>query len=132
MPHFHFRLQSLDDMILKRMKRRHNVNQIIKLFDTINNASKNATFGADFICGFPTESDEMFSNTYKLVEKLKITHLHVFPYSEKKGTPASRMPQIDLKIRRARAKVFRNLGKINHQNLLQQEVNKKHKIFNSI
>jgi threonylcarbamoyladenosine tRNA methylthiotransferase MtaB len=129
MPHFHFSLQSLDDMILKRMKRRHNVSQIIKLFDKIRNVSRNATFGADFICGFPTESDKMFSNTYALVEKLQITHLHVFPYSEKKGTPASRMPQIELKIRRARAKVLRNLGEMNYQNLLQQEVHKKHKIL---
>ena len=94
MPHFHFSLQSLDDMILKRMKRRHNVKQIIELLNEIRNISDNVTFGADFICGFPTETEEMFMNTYALVKKLQITHLHVFPYSAKAGTPASKMPQV--------------------------------------
>ena len=129
MPHFHFSLQSLDDLVLKRMKRRHNVEQIIKLFNQIRENSSTATFGADFICGFPTENDNMFSNTLKNVEMLGISHLHVFPYSEKAGTPAARMPQVPLEIRRNRAKELRSLGKKNYQNLLKKQVFRKHNVL---
>ncbi len=129
LPHFHFSLQSLDDLILKRMKRRHNVEQIIKLFEKIRNVSSNVTFGADFICGFPTENDKMFSNTLNLVEELNLTHLHVFPYSSKTGTAASRMPQIPLQIRRERAKILRTVGKNNYLNMLNKQVYKLHKIL---
>lgn len=129
MPHFHFSLQSLDDLILKRMKRRHNVGQIINLFDIIRKARPHVTFGADFICGFPTESDSMFFNTIKNVKKLNITHLHVFPYSSKHGTPASRMPQVDLYKRRKRAKILRELGKKNYVGLLKKEIKYKHNIL---
>ena len=129
MPHFHFSLQSLDDLILKRMKRRHNVGQIINLFDIIRKARPHVTFGADFICGFPTESDSMFFNTIENVKKLNITHLHVFPYSSKHGTPASRMPQVDLYKRRKRAKILRELGKKNYVRLLKKEIKYKHNIL---
>ena len=129
MPHFHFSLQSLDDMILKRMKRRHNVKQIKKLLHLIKSVSENVTFGADFICGFPTETEEMFLNTCKLVEKFEITHLHVFPYSAKAGTPASKMPQVQLEERRKRAKILREIGNRNYQNLLLKQINKKHKVL---
>ena len=129
MPHFHFSLQSLDDMILKRMKRRHNVKQIISLFESIRKASPYVTFGADMITGFPTESEKMFLNTYNLVRELKISHLHVFPYSVKSGTPASKMPQVPLKIRRERAKLLRKLGKENLLHTLKSFSNKKHHIL---
>ena len=129
MPHFHFSLQSLNDLILKRMKRRHNVSQIISLFEKIRTVCPSVTYGADFICGFPTETEEMFFDTVSLVKKLKISHLHVFPYSAKDGTPASRMPQIDLYQRRKRAKILREVGKNNYLSLLKSQVNKKHKIL---
>lgn len=129
MPHFHFSLQSLDDMILKRMKRRHNVKQIISLFENIRKASPYVTFGADMITGFPTETEKMFLNTFNLVKELKISHLHVFPYSVKSGTPASKMPQVPLKIRRERAKLLRKLGKENLLYTLKSFRNKKHHIL---
>ena len=129
MPHFHFSLQSLDDMILKRMKRRHNVKQIIELLNEIRNISDNVTFGADFICGFPTETEEMFMNTYTLVKKLQITHLHVFPYSAKAGTPASKMPQVVLEERRKRAKVLRELGNQNYLNNLRKQTFRPQKVL---
>ncbi|MAJ24450.1 MAG: tRNA (N(6)-L-threonylcarbamoyladenosine(37)-C(2))-methylthiotransferase MtaB [Rickettsiales bacterium] len=129
MPHFHFSLQSLDNLILKRMRRRHNVDQIIKLFENIRKASDNVTFGSDFICGFPTENEEMFSNTLKLVEKLNITHLHVFPYSAKEGTAAARMPQVPLYVRRERSKILRGMGKKNLQETLKKQLNKKQKVL---
>jgi len=129
MPHFHFSLQSLDDMILKRMKRRHNVKQIIDLLNEIRNISDNVTFGADFICGFPTETEEMFMNTYTLVKKLQITHLHVFPYSAKAGTPASKMPQVFLEERRKRAKALRELGNQNYLNNLQKQTFRPQKVL---
>ena len=129
MPHFHFSLQSLDDLILKRMKRRHNVSQITKLINEIIKNSSNATFGADFICGFPTENDKMFNNTLKNVEMLNISHLHVFPYSERASTPAARMPQVPLEVRKNRAKELRSLGEKNYQKLLKKQVYKKHTVL---
>ena len=111
MPHFHFSLQSLNNMILKRMKRRHSVEQVIALFKKIRSISSKASFGADIITGFPTESEQMFLETKKVIEDLEISHLHVFPYSERQGTPASKMPQIPIQIRRDRARTLRELGK---------------------
>ena len=110
MPHFHFSLQSLNNMILKRMKRRHSVEQVKELFEKIKSISPNASFGADIITGFPTETDEMFLDTKNVIKDLKISHLHVF-LTQKNGTPASKMPQIPLELRRKRAKELRELGK---------------------
>ena len=104
MPHFHFSLQSLNNMILKRMKRRHSVEQVKELFEKIKTISPNASFGADIITGFPTETDEMFLDTKKVIEDLKVSHLHVFPYSEKNGTPASKMPQISFRSKKKKSK----------------------------
>ncbi len=129
MPHFHFSLQSLDDMILKRMKRRHDVKQIIELLNKIRNISNNVTFGADFICGFPTETEKMFLNTFRLVKELEITHLHVFPYSAKVGTPAAKMPQVVLEERRKRAKALRELGNQNYLHALQKQTFKTQKVL---
>ena len=93
------------------MGRRHSREDVINLCQKIRNVCSDATFGADFICGFPTESDENFKNTLKLVEEANINKLHVFPYSERPGTPASRMPQVPVNIRRKRAEELRKLRK---------------------
>lgn len=109
-PHFHLSIQSGDNTILKRMGRRHTREDIIHLCNAIRNVRPEATFGADFICGFPTETEEQFLNTIKLVSEASINKLHVFPYSERTGTPAALMPQIPMKIRRERAKILREEG----------------------
>ena len=109
-PHFHFSVQSGDNMILKRMKRRHSREDVINLCAKIRAVRPEATFGADFICGFPTETAEQFANTVKLVHEAGITHLHVFPYSERPGTPAALMPQIPVAERKHRAEILRKEG----------------------
>lgn len=108
-PHFHLSVQSGDNLILKRMRRRHTREDVINLCSKIRALRPEATFGADFICGFPTETEETFNNTCKLVDEAGIDKLHVFPYSERKGTPAALMPQVDMEERRRRAKVLRSL-----------------------
>ncbi len=110
-PHFHFSIQSGDNLILKRMARRHSRETVINLTQKIRSIRKDATFGADFICGFPTETDENFENTLKLVEEAGIDKLHVFPYSERPGTPAALMPQVPVIVRKQRAEKLRNLRK---------------------
>ena len=129
MPHFHFSLQSLNNMILKRMKRRHSVEQVKELFEKIKTISPNASFGADIITGFPTETEEMFFDTKKVINDLKVSHLHIFPYSEKNGTPASKMPQIPIEIRRNRAKELRALGKKIYLSELKKQLFNKHDIL---
>lgn len=109
--HFHFSIQSGDNLILKRMGRRHSRETVIDLCKKISKIRPNATFGADFICGFPTETEEAFANTCKLVEEAGLSKLHVFPYSEREGTPAARMPQLPMEERRRRAAVLRELSK---------------------
>ena len=110
-PYFHFSIQSGDNLILKRMGRRHSREDVITLCQKLRAARSDSTFGADFICGFPTETEENFINTMKLVEEANITKLHVFPYSERPGTPAAKMPQVPVHIRRERAERLRNLRK---------------------
>lgn len=110
-PHFHFSIQSGDNLILKRMGRRHNREDVINLCQKIRSVRPESTFGADFICGFPTETDENFVNTLKLVEEAGIDKLHVFPYSERPGTPAAKMPQVPVHIRKKRAETLRKLKK---------------------
>lgn len=109
-PHFHFSIQSGDNMVLKRMKRRHSREDVIRLCGAIRRIRSEVTFGADFICGFPTETDEQFQNTIKLVREAGITKLHVFPYSERRGTPAALMPQVPVEVRRERARLLRQEG----------------------
>ena len=110
-PHFHFSIQSGDNLILKRMGRRHSREDVIALCHKLRAVRPECTFGADFICGFPTETDENFANTLKLVEEAGIDKLHVFPYSERPGTPAAKMPQVPVPIRKQRAETLRNLRK---------------------
>ena len=110
MPHLHLSLQSGDNMILKRMKRRHNAEDIKKFVSHCRNLRNEITFGADIIAGFPTETDEMFRNTYELLKICNISHLHIFPFSPKKNTPAARMPQVEKSIIKKRALELRVLG----------------------
>jgi len=94
MPHFHLSLQAGDDMILKRMKRRHLRADTIRFCEEVRRMRPDVVFGADIIAGFPTETEEMFENSLKIVDECGLTHLHVFPFSPRPGTPAARMPQL--------------------------------------
>ncbi|MDB5572753.1 MAG: hypothetical protein JWN93_3936 [Hyphomicrobiales bacterium] len=110
MPHLHLSLQAGDDMILKRMKRRHSRRDAIAFCADVRKARPDVVFGADFIAGFPTESDEMFARTLDLAEECGLTHLHVFPFSPRPGTPAARMPQTPRALVKARAQALRAKG----------------------
>lgn len=112
MPYFHLSLQSGDDMILKRMKRRHNREQILEFHQKASEIGrkigKNIGFGADIIAGFPTETDAQFENSLSIIKDCNIAFGHIFPFSAKNGTPAAKMPQVPLKIRKERAKILRD------------------------
>ncbi|MER9304095.1 tRNA (N(6)-L-threonylcarbamoyladenosine(37)-C(2))-methylthiotransferase MtaB [Mesorhizobium sp. M0293] len=110
MPHLHLSLQSGDDMILKRMKRRHLRDQSIRFCEDVRRLRPGIVFGADIIAGFPTETDEMFENSEKIVEECGLTHLHVFPFSPREGTPAARMPQLRRELVKQRAARLRIAG----------------------
>jgi threonylcarbamoyladenosine tRNA methylthiotransferase MtaB len=110
MPHFHISLQAGDNMILKRMKRRHNREQVVEFCNKLRILRPEVSFGADIIAGFPTETDEMFENTRRLISEAGLQYLHVFPYSEREGTPAARMPQVPKQIRKERAAILRAEG----------------------
>jgi threonylcarbamoyladenosine tRNA methylthiotransferase MtaB len=110
MPHLHLSLQAGDDMILKRMKRRHSRAQALALVDSVRRVRPDVAFGADLIAGFPTESDEAFENSLSLVEQAGLAYLHVFPFSPRPGTPAARMPQLPKAVVKARAERLRAAG----------------------
>ncbi len=118
MPHFHLSMQAGDDIILKRMKRRHLRRDAIHFCDTVRRLRSDVVFGADLIAGFPTETDDMFANTLDLVERCGITYLHVFPFSPRKGTPAARMPQVDRATIKERAARLRSAGEHAHARYL--------------
>ncbi|UPT96220.1 tRNA (N(6)-L-threonylcarbamoyladenosine(37)-C(2))-methylthiotransferase MtaB [Bradyrhizobium barranii subsp. apii] len=122
MPHLHLSLQSGDDMILKRMKRRHSRNDAIAFCDQVRRLRPDIAFGADIIAGFPTETEEMFSRSLDLVEECGLTFLHVFPYSPRPGTPAARMPQVAGGAIKERAKRLRTAGEAALRRRLQEEV----------
>jgi threonylcarbamoyladenosine tRNA methylthiotransferase MtaB len=103
MPHFHLSLQAGDDMILKRMKRRHSRADAVRTIECIKAARSEATIGADLIAGFPTETEEMAQNSVKLIEDCDIVAAHIFPFSPRPNTPAARMPQLDRETVKARA-----------------------------
>ncbi len=109
-PHLHLSVQSGDDMILKRMKRRHLRDDIVRLCQRVRLRRPDTALGADLIAGFPTETDAMFENTLSVVKECGLTWLHVFPYSRRAGTPAARMPQVDGALIRRRAARLRDLG----------------------
>jgi threonylcarbamoyladenosine tRNA methylthiotransferase MtaB len=110
MPHLHLSLQAGDDMILKRMKRRHLRDDAIRFCEDVRRQRPDIVFGADIIAGFPTETDAMFENSLRLVEECGLTHLHVFPFSPREGTPAARMPQLDRAVVKQRAARLRTAG----------------------
>jgi threonylcarbamoyladenosine tRNA methylthiotransferase MtaB len=110
MPHLHLSLQSGDNMILKRMKRRHNRKHTIEFCDMLRAKRSDMVFGADIIAGFPTETDEMFENSMKIVDECGLTYLHVFPYSQRPGTPAAKMPAVEQSIVKRRAALLRAKG----------------------
>jgi threonylcarbamoyladenosine tRNA methylthiotransferase MtaB len=110
MPHLHMSLQAGDDMILKRMKRRHLRADAIDMCRRARSYRPDMAFGADIIAGFPTETEEMFLNTLNIVGECDLTFLHVFPYSERPGTPAAKMPQVFPEVRKERAARLRAKG----------------------
>src|SRR5262245_38108843 len=112
MPHLHLSLQSGDDLILKRMKRRHLREDAIRFCEQVRRLRPDIAFGADIIAGFPTETDEMFSRSLDLVEACDLTFLHVFPYSPRPGTPAARMPQVAGPVIKERARRLRQAGEV--------------------
>ncbi len=110
MPHLHLSLQSGDDMILKRMKRRHLRDDTIRFCQDVRSVRADIVFGADIIAGFPTETEAMFSRSLDVIDEAGLTHLHVFPFSPRKGTPAARMPQLDRGVIKERAARLRSRG----------------------
>lgn len=124
MPHLHLSLQAGDDMILKRMKRRHLRADAISFGKKARDLRPDMVFGADFITGFPTETEEMFANTLRLAEEMDIIYLHVFPYSARKGTPAARMPQVQKAVRKERGERLRHMGETQLHQFLGSQVGK--------
>lgn len=130
MPHLHLSLQAGDDMILKRMKRRHLRGDVIEVCARARALRPDMVFGADIIAGFPTESETMFANSLKIVEECDLTYLHVFPYSEREGTPAARIPdQVPVPDRKERAARLRALGERQVDRLLQAHVGKEMQVI---
>ena len=109
-PHLHLSLQAGDDMVLKRMKRRHSRAQSLDLIAAVRAVRPDVAFGADLIAGFPTETEAMFENTLSLVDEAGLSYLHVFPFSARPGTPAARMPPVSGKVVKARAERLRAKG----------------------
>jgi threonylcarbamoyladenosine tRNA methylthiotransferase MtaB len=122
MPHLHLSLQSGDDLILKRMKRRHLRGDAIAFCDAVRRLRPDMVFGADLIAGFPTESDDMFRRSLDLVEECGLTHLHVFPFSPRPQTPAARMPQLPRDVVKDRARRLRERGALALRRHLDREV----------
>ena len=129
MPHLHLSLQHGDDMILKRMKRRHLRDDAIAFCQEARKLRPDMTYGADIIAGFPTETDEMFANSLALVEECDLTWLHVFPYSPRPGTPAARMPQVNGKLIKERASALRAAGSAQVDLHLAAQAGKTHHIL---
>jgi threonylcarbamoyladenosine tRNA methylthiotransferase MtaB len=124
MPHLHLSLQSGDDLILKRMKRRHSRRQAIDFCAQLQRLRPDIVLGADLIAGFPTESEAMFIRSEQLVEECDLTLLHVFPYSPRPGTPAARMPQLNGEVIRERARRLRETGETALQRRLDREIDR--------
>ena len=129
MPHLHLSLQAGDDMILKRMKRRHLRDDAIAFCEEARRLRSDMVFGADIIAGFPTETDAMFDNSLKLVQDCGLTFLHVFPYSARKGTPAARMPAVPGPAIRDRAARLRAAGDAALRTHLEAQVGVAHRVL---
>ena len=129
MPHLHLSLQAGDNMILKRMKRRHLREDAIAFCTDMRKARPDIVFGADIIAGFPTETDAMFENSLKLVEDCGLTWLHVFPFSAREGTPAARIPPVDGRIIKARAATLRQRGDQRVADYLAKQIGTRHRVL---
>src|SRR5665213_1506928 len=129
MPHLHLSLQSGDDLILKRMKRRHSRKDAIAFCAQVQRLRPDIALGADIIAGFPTETEDMFTRSMDLVEECDLTFLHVFPYSRRPGTPASRMPQVAGGVIKSRAKRLRALGEAALQRRLDRELGRERHVL---
>ncbi|MCV3269797.1 tRNA (N(6)-L-threonylcarbamoyladenosine(37)-C(2))-methylthiotransferase MtaB [Roseobacter sinensis] len=129
MPHLHLSLQHGDNLILKRMKRRHLRDDAIRFAQEARRLRPEMTFGADIIAGFPTETDPMFENSLALVKDCDLTWLHVFPYSPRNGTPAARMPAVDGRLIKERAARLREAGTRQVQQHLAAQVGKRHLVL---
>ena len=122
MPYLHLSVQAGDDKILKQMKRRHNRQNILDFCEKARKIRPEMTFGADIIAGFPTENDAMFQNSLSLISEADLIFTHIFPYSSREGTPASKMPQLEPKIIKERAKILREAGSAQLQKYLQKQI----------
>ena len=129
MPHLHLSLQAGDDMILKRMKRRHSRDDSIRFCEEARRLRPDIAFGADIIAGFPTETEGMFENSLRIVEECGLTHLHVFPFSPREGTPAARMPQVARGIVKERAARLREAGERAHRRHLDGLVGSRQRVL---
>ncbi|NRA00296.1 MAG: radical SAM protein, partial [Myxococcales bacterium] len=122
MPHLHLSVQAGDDTVLRRMKRRHLRADVVGVAARARSARPDVVFGADLIAGFPTESDAMFERTLALVDECDLVHLHVFPYSERPGTPAAKMPAVPVPVRKQRAARLREAGSRRLERFLNAQV----------
>jgi threonylcarbamoyladenosine tRNA methylthiotransferase MtaB len=129
MPHLHLSLQSGDDLILKRMKRRHSRRDAVAFCAQVRRLRPDIALGADIIAGFPTETEEMFARSQDLVEECDLTFLHVFPYSKRPGTPAARMPQVAGDVIKTRAKRLRAAGELALQRRLDSELGRQRSVL---
>ena len=129
MPHVHLSLQAGDDLILKRMKRRHLRADVIDLCQRLRNCRPDITFGADMIAGFPTESDQMFEQSLNIVDEAGLTFLHVFPYSPRPGTPAARMPQLPKEQIKDRAQQLRQKGENALEAYLARQIGQRRRVL---
>jgi len=129
MPHLHLSLQSGDNMILKRMKRRHAREDSIRFCTDLRRRRPDIVFGADIIAGFPTETDEMFENSLRIIDECGLTFLHVFPFSPRPGTPAARMPLLEQQIVKRRAALLREKGAERLKAFLARQVGEAHDVL---
>ena len=129
MPHLHLSVQSGDNMILKRMKRRHLREQTIEFCQRVKSLRPDIIFGADLIAGFPTENEQMFQNTLNIIDECDLTFIHAFPYSIRSGTPAARMPQVPGNIIKQRAKILRQRADLQLIAHLDKQINTKQKVL---
>ena len=129
MPHMHLSIQSGDDVILRKMGRRHRRQDVLTLAEKLRSIRSDFVLGSDFITGFPTETDEMFENTLDLVKKANIALLHVFPFSVRPGTPSAKMEMVDMHVRKERACQLRRLGNDLRQTFVQSKVGKNTKVL---
>jgi threonylcarbamoyladenosine tRNA methylthiotransferase MtaB len=129
MPHLHLSLQAGDDLVLKRMKRRHSRRDAIAFCERVRRLRPDVAFGADIIAGFPTESEDMFSRSLDLIDECGLTQLHVFPFSARSGTPAARMPPLERSIVKERARRLREKGQIALRAHLEREIGRRRAVL---